>query len=83
MFTNKEYCFQKILSYVSDNKFGIPHHQTIYNIITKQASFIESNIKLELTTVSNTTKDPVLPLCQVSVDCWTRKGHKGSFYGGT
>ena len=48
-----------------------------------QASFIESNIKLELTTFSNTTKDPVLPLCKVSVDCWTRKAYKGSFYGET
>ena len=25
----------------------------------------------------------MLPLCQVSVDCWTRKGYKGSFYGET
>ena len=82
MFTNKEYGFHKILSYVSDGKFGIPHHQTIYNNITNQANFIESQINLGLT-VSHTTKDPVLPISQVSVDCWTRKGYKGSFYGET
>ena len=81
MFTHQEYGFHKILSYVSDGKFRIPHHQTIYNNITKQAEFVESSIKLEMTTVSHTTKDPVLPICQVSVDCWTRKGYKGSFYG--
>ena len=83
MFTHQEYGFHKILSYVSDGKFRVPHHQTIYNNITKQAEFVESIIKLEITTVSHTTKDPVLPLCQASVDCWTRKGYKGSFYGET
>ena len=46
-------------------------------------NLIESQINLELTTVSHTTKDPVLPICQVSDDCWTRKSYKGSFYGET
>ena len=83
MFTHKENGFQKILSYVSDGKLWNHHHKTIYNNITKHATLIESKIKFELSTVSHSTKDPVLPLCQVSVDCCPAKATKGSFYGET